>query len=116
MILQFINSSKYTGDIVYTPVDSSQGFWSFTANGYSIGGQSSTKSTPVTGIADTGTTFILLDNNIVQDYWSLVQGSVFDGVQYTFPCNANLPNFEIVINGETRTGKSFFSESYLMSI
>jgi aspergillopepsin I len=29
----FIDSSKYTGDITYTDVDSSQGFWGFTSSG-----------------------------------------------------------------------------------
>lgn len=37
----FIDVQKYTGQIAYTPVDSSQGFWSFTASGYSVGGGNS---------------------------------------------------------------------------
>lgn len=33
----FIDNSKYTGQLAYTPVDNSQGFWSFTADSYSAG-------------------------------------------------------------------------------
>lgn len=33
----YLDHSKYTGDITYTPVDSSQGYWGFTASGYTIG-------------------------------------------------------------------------------
>jgi aspergillopepsin I len=79
----------------------------FTADGYSIGSQSGFTSGPVTGIADTGTTLLLLDDSIIQSYWSQVQGAVNDNTQggYTFPCNANLPNFSISVGGETRTGK-----------
>lgn len=44
----YIDSSKYTGSLAYTPVDNSQGFWSFTADSYSIGG---TTGSSITGIA-----------------------------------------------------------------
>lgn len=36
----FIDNSKYTGSIAYTPVDNSQGVWGFTADSYSIGSSS----------------------------------------------------------------------------
>jgi aspergillopepsin I len=37
----FVDVQKHTGQIAYTPVDNSQGFWGFTASGYSIGGSNS---------------------------------------------------------------------------
>jgi aspergillopepsin I len=45
----FIDSSRYTGKIAYTDVDSSQGFWMFTTDDYSIDGQS--QGEQITGIA-----------------------------------------------------------------
>lgn len=33
------DSSKYSGDIVYAPVDSSQGFWQFASESYKVGDQ-----------------------------------------------------------------------------
>lgn len=48
----FIDNSKYTGSLEYTPVDSSKGFWMFTADGYGVGSSQPT-STPIQGIAGT---------------------------------------------------------------
>lgn len=40
----YIDKSKYTGSLTYTDVDSSDGFWGFTADGYSIGDSKATGS------------------------------------------------------------------------
>jgi aspergillopepsin I len=107
MILQFIDQSKYTGDIVYTSVDTSQGFWMFTATGYSIGSQAGSGS--ISGIADTGTTLLLLDDSVVSAYWGQISGSYNDATQggYTYPCGTTLPDFSITVGGETRTSKLY---------
>jgi aspergillopepsin I len=104
IILQVIDSSKFTGDLAYAAVDSSQCFWMFTADSYSVGGKSGPS---ITGIADTGTSLMLLDDSVVTAYWSQVSGSVNDSTQggYTFPCKGKLPDFSLVVGGETRTGK-----------
>lgn len=47
----FINTTKYKGDISYTSVDASEGYWSFTAASYSI--NRSKINTPVKGVAGT---------------------------------------------------------------
>lgn len=52
----FADDSKYSGELAYTDVDDSQGFWSFTADGYSVGSSSDDEdvvfaSDSVTGIA-----------------------------------------------------------------
>lgn len=95
----FIDSSKYTGNLAYTDVDNSQGFWSFTADSYSVGGSGSGSS--IKGIADTGTTLLLLDDSVVSDYYSHVSGaqnSQSDG-GYVFDCSATLPDFTVTIAG-----------------
>nr|AXN90910.1 aspartic protease [Evansstolkia leycettana] len=96
----YIDNSKYSGQLTYTPVDNSQGFWGFTADGYAIGsGQANSER--ISAIADTGTTLLLLDTSVVQDYYSHVSGAqnsyIYGG--YVFPCNAQLPSFTAVING-----------------
>jgi aspergillopepsin I len=80
----------------------------FTADSYSVGEQPGAVSGSISGIADTGTSLLLLDDGIVQDYWGHVKGSQNDSSQggYTFPCSANLPDFSISVGGETRTGRS----------
>ncbi|KAI0383418.1 secreted aspartic proteinase precursor [Hypomontagnella monticulosa] len=89
-----IDKSKYTGDITYTNVDSSQGFWTFTSSGYGIG-NTSFKSTSFDGIADTGTTLAMLPTSVVTAYYRQVSGAKEDPQQggYVFPCDASLPDF-----------------------
>ncbi|KZF23980.1 aspartic protease pepA [Xylona heveae TC161] len=95
----YIDSSKYTGSITYTSVDNSQGFWQITASGYGVG--SSYTSSSFTGIADTGTTLLLLPDNVVSAYYAEVSGAQYDNSQggYTFPCSASLPSFTLGIGG-----------------
>ncbi|KAJ5489100.1 Penicillopepsin-2 [Penicillium diatomitis] len=94
----FIDSSKYTGQLAFTPVDNSQGFWSFNADGYSVG---YVQGAGITGIADTGTTLLLLDDSVVYDYYSQVSGAQSDSSAggITIPCDAQLPDFVVTING-----------------
>ena len=94
----FIDSSKYTGDITYVDVDSSQGFWEFTSSGYAIG-SGSFKSSSIDAIADTGTTLLLMDDSIVEAYYKKVSGASYDSSQggYTFNCDTTLPNFSVGI-------------------
>ncbi|KAI2642667.1 aspartic peptidase domain-containing protein [Xylaria nigripes] len=82
----FIDSSKYHGEISYVNVNNIGGFWDFSAK---INGQS------ISGIADTGTTLLLLPDDIVDNYYSQIDGVQFDNTQggYVFPCDSPLPDF-----------------------
>lgn len=75
-----------------------------TADGYAIGGKQS--NTALRGIADTGTTLLMVDTSVVTAYYKQVKGAKNDQQQggYTFPCTATLPDFSLIIEGETRTG------------
>jgi hypothetical protein len=92
----FIDDSKYTGDITYTAVDNSQGFWSFTSSGYGVG-DNDFQSQTIQGIADTGTTLLLLDDAIVEAYYAQVDGAQNDSQQggYVYDCSATLPDFVV---------------------
>lgn len=72
--------------IGYVDVDNSQGFWGFTA---------STTGGNINGIADTGTTLLLLDDSVVTAYYKNVPGASNDQSQggYVFDCSAKLPPF-----------------------
>ncbi|KAJ8117162.1 hypothetical protein OPT61_g1587 [Boeremia exigua] len=100
----FIDSAKYTGAITYVNVDSSQGFWGFSATGYSVGTAAAVKSS-IAGIVDTGTTLIYIDAAIAKAYYSKVSGAKIDNTQggYVFPCSATLPNFSITVGGVAQT-------------
>ncbi|KAL4722242.1 hypothetical protein ACLX1H_011022 [Fusarium chlamydosporum] len=100
----FIDTSAYKGKIGYASVDSSQGFWDFTATGYSIGSASLNRS-PIDGIADTGTTLLLLPDAVASAYYAKVSGARYDSNQggYTFRCSSTLPNFSFAVGGVTIT-------------
>lgn len=55
----FIDQSKYTGSLAYTPVDSSQGFWMFTADGYKVGSSTGSSIQGIAGISFPSSTNIL---------------------------------------------------------
>lgn len=76
--------------INYSPADSSRGYWGFTAG---ISGQS------VNGIADTGTTLLLLDQSLVDSYYAQVSGATNDATQggYIFDCNTQLPDYSFSV-------------------
>ncbi|ERS98529.1 aspergillopepsin I [Sporothrix schenckii 1099-18] len=90
----FIDSSLYTGDITYVPVNTNPGYWTFTSSGYSVG-SGSFSSSSITGIADTGTTLLYLDLAIVKAYYAKVSGASNSNTYggYVFPCSATLPSF-----------------------
>jgi len=88
----YTDSTKYTGSITYADVDSSGGFWEFPSTSYKVG--STTKSmSGYTGIADTGTTLVLMGDAAVDAYYAKVSGAEYDDDQggYVFPCSATLP-------------------------
>src|SRR5690606_9009616 len=70
-----------------------------TADGYSVGDKGGTGA-PITGIADTGTTLLLVDDSVLEDYYAEVPDAVNDNSigGYVFPCNTKLPSFTVKIN------------------
>ncbi|CAK7566857.1 MAG: hypothetical protein SEPTF4163_004811 [Sporothrix epigloea] len=100
----YIDSSLYTGDITYVDVDSSSGFWGWTSGGYAIGSDDFV-STDIAGIADTGTTLLVLDDSIVDAYYNEIDGSynsdTYSG--YVFPCSSDVPTFSFGVGSTTFT-------------
>ena len=103
-----IDTSKYTGDIHYTPIDPSNGYWQFDSGTFNVGGKQQRCQTCSPAIADTGTSLIIVDDDVAEAYYSQVQGSSYspsNGV-YLYPCSSTLPDFGVAIgNGYTATLK-----------
>lgn len=99
----FIDSTKYTGAITYTPVNSVNGFWEFTASGYSIG--STFHASTLDAIADTGTTLIYIPATAARNYYKQVSGAQnnYNAGGYIFPCSSTLPDFSVTIGGISHT-------------
>ncbi|KYK56105.1 secreted aspartic proteinase precursor [Drechmeria coniospora] len=104
-----IDSTQYQGKITYTPVDNSQGFWAWTSSGYAVG-KGAVNDHPITGIADTGTSLLLLPSEVVSDYYADVDGADYDDSQggFTFPCGTRLPDFTFGVETSTITVPASF--------
>ncbi|QSZ37012.1 hypothetical protein DSL72_009104 [Monilinia vaccinii-corymbosi] len=92
------DSSKYTGSITYTAVDSSNGFWEFPSTSYKVG-STVHSSSGYTAIADTGTTLLLMGDAAVDAYYARVSGAQYSSSAggYIFPCSATLPSLSVKI-------------------
>ncbi len=98
----YIDKAKYTGNITYVPINSDPGYWTFASSGYAVG-SGNFSSSPIEGIADTGTSLIYLPTAIVTAYYRQVQGATnsrnYGG--YVYPCSSKLPTFTFGV-GEAR--------------
>ena len=94
----YIDAAKHTGSITYVNVNTANGFWEFTSNGYAVGSGGFVSSS-IDSIADTGTTLLYLPQNVVTAYYNKVSGAKLDSSQggYTFPCGAALPSITLGI-------------------
>lgn len=100
----YIDSTKYTGSITYVNLNSNNGFWQFNAGGYAIGSGAKVSKT-ISCVADTGTTLMLLPSDVVSAYYAKVSGATYSDYEgaWIFPCNAAMPSFSTVINGNKFT-------------
>lgn len=96
-----IDATQFQGEITTVPVDNSRGFWEFGSAKFAIGdGAIQTVSTgPGTAIADTGTSLILMDDEVVQAYYGEVAGANLDlrVGGFVFPCDEPLPDLRVAV-------------------
>jgi aspergillopepsin I len=98
------DSSKFTGSLTYTTVDSSKGFWEYPSTSFKVGSTTGSMD-GYTGITDTGTTLVLMSDDAVTAYYKQVAGasnSQSDG-GYVFSCNTTLPDFSFAIGNNMAT-------------
>ncbi|KAI1371440.1 acid protease [Hypoxylon crocopeplum] len=103
-----VDTSKFTGDMTWVPVNTTDGFWQFTSEQFAIdGGEPQTSTAGAQAIADTGTTLLLADPAVAQAYYAQVDGAVDDEQQggFTFPCDAQLPDLQLDVGGNMATVK-----------
>lgn len=107
-----IDTSKYSGEIHYTPVDNSDGFWAIDVPSYKFGSDDAVHKCVECDmvIADTGTSLLYVEQAIVDKYYGQLEGvDTEDGV-YAAPCDTVMPDFSINIGGwfATLKGKDMF--------
>lgn len=105
-----IDPKQFKGNITFTPVDSSAGFWQFTSKWFKVGhGPKQENKAASPAIADTGTSLLLMDEEVVQAYYKQVPGShpenrLGRGDGMLIPCNAELPDLHLQL-GENHLGR-----------
>ena len=92
-----IDHTAAKGEIQYAKIDKSSGMWQFNSAHYKIGNSPVMPAAVTTGIADSGTSLMMLEPKVVQAYYDAVTGMMHDGSGYTFPCTAKLPDFSIAL-------------------
>lgn len=94
-----IDSTKFTGQMAWIPVNSSSGFWQFPSAKFAVGNKVMTNPTASQAIADTGTSLLLVDAAVAQAYYSQVQGAQNNAQVggFIYPCDATLPDISVAI-------------------
>ncbi|KAI0638655.1 acid protease [Trametes polyzona] len=97
----FIDTSVTPNPITYTPVDNSQGFWQVPSATWTLNGETKERSGNTT-ILDTGTTLLLVADDVVDAIYGAIEGATFDNEQggYKFPTNATIPDISFAV-GDT---------------
>ena len=98
-----IDASQFQGSLSFAPIDNSRGFWEFESKSFAVGdGKVEANDNASPAIADTGTSLMLVDDAVVQAYWSKVEGANLDSKlqAVVFPCDAQLPDFHVAIGSD----------------
>ena len=95
-----IDSTQFQGDLQWTDVDADSGFWQFASSSFSVGSgavQQNTDNSPA--IADTGTSLLLVDDAVINGYYSQVPGAEMSEQEggVVFPCGTDLPDLNIAL-------------------
>ncbi|OJD19479.1 hypothetical protein AJ78_00547 [Emergomyces pasteurianus Ep9510] len=104
-----VDQAKFSGDMIDIPVDNSRGFWEIKSSMFMVGDDetpSTISSGVTTAIADTGTTLMLVNQEIVDAYYAKVEGAQMsvNAGGYIYPCNSELPDLWVSL-GDSHMGR-----------
>jgi hypothetical protein len=94
-----IDTTKFEGDMAWIPVNASSGFWQFDSAKFTVGDQKFDNTAASKAIADTGTSLLLVDQQVADTYYKNVEGAQNNAQVggYIYPCNAKLPDMSVAI-------------------
>ncbi|KIW21470.1 hypothetical protein PV08_02050 [Exophiala spinifera] len=99
-----IDTSLFKGQLQTAAIDSSNGFWEVASTSAAVSGQTINLAGG-SAILDTGTSLMLVGDDLVVGYWNNVEGAQLNqqagGV--IFPCNAELPDLQVAIGNHLAT-------------
>src|SRR5690242_9800542 len=101
-----IDATKFEGEMAWIPVKAETGFWQFASTKFAVGDQMFENPQGSDAIADTGTSLLLVDQQVADAYYSKVQGAQLNAQVggYIYPCGAALPDMSVAI-GDTYMAK-----------
>ncbi|KAK0613329.1 aspartic peptidase domain-containing protein [Immersiella caudata] len=90
-----IDRSKFTGNIHWTPLIPNAAYWEFDYSAFNVESSSVWYWYNWTGIADTGTSLMMMNDDVVKYYYDQVKGAVLNETYniWIFPCETALPDF-----------------------
>ena len=95
-----IDETVFTGQLSTAAVDSSKGFWEVDSASFAVQGvQGTSQINGGKAIVDTGTSLMLVPDQMLVAYWNTVNGAQLsqDAGGIIFPCNAALPDLQVAI-------------------
>ncbi|ODA76917.1 hypothetical protein RJ55_07433 [Drechmeria coniospora] len=98
----YIDAKAHTGGIQYAKIDRHSPFWKVAVSGFQVGSRAGKyQNFGFKAIVDTGTSLLLLPQNVVDEYYDAVDGAGMDRKQgmMVFPCKARAPDFVFGIGG-----------------
>ena len=106
-----IDATAAKGDIAYTAIDSSSGFWQVQSASYKIGNGESTSYAKgkLDTIVDSGSSVLLLQSEVVKAFYQGVKGvnetALESTGQYYIPCDTALPDLTLALGDYPATMK-----------
>ncbi|KAH7398387.1 aspartic peptidase domain-containing protein [Pyrenochaeta sp. MPI-SDFR-AT-0127] len=94
-----IDATKFEGEMAWIPVKAESGFWQFASTKFTVGNQTFENPQGSDAIADTGTSLLLVDQQVAVAYYSQVQGAQLNAQVggFIYPCGAALPDMSVAI-------------------
>ncbi|KAI8942537.1 hypothetical protein NX059_000599 [Plenodomus lindquistii] len=94
-----IDTTKFEGEMAWIPVKAETGFWQFPSTKFAVGDQQFENPAGSDAIADTGTSLLLVDQQVAEAYYSQVQGAQLNQQVggFIYPCDAVLPDISVAI-------------------
>ncbi|OAL03896.1 acid protease [Phaeosphaeriaceae sp. SRC1lsM3a] len=101
-----IDATKFEGEMVWVPVNAASGFWQFPSAKFAVGDKVFENPQASDAIADTGTSLLLVDQQVAEAYYSQVRGAQLNAQVggFIYPCNAKLPDLSVAV-GDTHMAK-----------
>jgi hypothetical protein len=101
-----IDATKFEGEMVWVPVKAESGFWQFPSAKFAVGDQVFENPQASDAIADTGTSLLLVDQQVAEAYYSQVRGAQLNAQVggFIYPCKSQLPDLSVAV-GDTHMAK-----------